>query len=39
MPPLKNLVPVDSSVNKGKIDIIIGEEQYYRFIYGSVIRR
>ena len=38
-PHLKNLSLVDSSNSKNRtIDILIGAEHYYRFIYRNVIR-
>ena len=38
-PPLKNLSLPDLSNSKNRtIDILVGAEHYYRFIYGNVIR-
>ena len=38
-PHLKNLLSVDTWKDKNKkIDILIGADYYYRFIYGNVIR-
>ena len=38
-PHLKNLSLADSSNSKNRtIDILIGAEHYYRFVYGNVIR-